>query len=87
MSQIYDELNEMVQQECEKSNGFSIRLMTYETFAKAVENCNKDNYNELYEATKSMCRWWPEYISKLLCGLCIPIGETESIDGHHAIDK
>ena len=86
MADIYEDLNKMVEEEVNKGGMFSMKLMAYEKFCNATEKCSKDSYTELRESIVNMCRWWPEYIATLLCGLCIPIGETTSIDSIHDKD-
>ena len=82
---IYDVLNKMVQDEINKGLIFNMKLNAYCKYVDAVEHVTKDNYGDLIKATEEMCRWWPEYIATFLTSLCIPKGETTSIDELHSM--
>lgn len=83
---MYEELNRMVEAEVNKKMFFNMKLNAYVKFQDAIEKL-KSNDDEsmttMIRASEEMCRWWPEYMGLLISSLCVPIGETTSLDGMH----
>ena len=67
---MYFELNKIVEEEIAKSGPvFSFKLKALENFQTAIENVRSydpKSIEVLREATKELCKWWPEYIAYLV---------------------